>query len=80
MEETTTVTRKYQITLPKRIRRQLGIKIGDKLPIFSKKNKIIIKTTKVVPNPAEYLWNLSKNNSKMDAVKLIKHTRRKVYQ
>jgi AbrB family looped-hinge helix DNA binding protein len=79
MEETTTVTRKYQITLPKRIRRKFGIKIGDKLPIFSKENKIIIKTSKVVPNPAEYLWNLSKKSSGIDAIKLIKHTRRKVY-
>ena len=79
MEEITTVTRKYQITLPKRIRRRLGIKIGDKLPISSKENKIIIKTSKVVTNPAEYLWNLSKKSSVIDAVKLIKRTRRKVY-
>lgn len=36
------VTRKYQITIPKRIREKLGIKIGDKLLIDVVDDKIVI--------------------------------------
>jgi AbrB family looped-hinge helix DNA binding protein len=79
MEEETTVTRKYQITLPKRIRNKFGIRIGDKLPITSKDGKIIIETGRTVQNPAEYLWNLSEKSTAIDTIKLIKRTRRRAY-
>jgi AbrB family looped-hinge helix DNA binding protein len=78
-EEETTVTRKYQITLPKRIREKFGIRIGDKLPITGKDGKITIEVGKIVQNPAEYLWNLSEKSTTIDAVKLIKRTRRRAY-
>ena len=74
----TTVTRKYQITIPRDIRRYLGIRIGEKYPITIKNHKIIIDTEKHVQKPSDYLWNISKKYTKIDVVHLVKDSRKKM--
>jgi len=73
-----TVTRKYQVTIPKDIRRYLGIRIGEKYPIMMKDHKIIIDTEKHVQRPADYLWNISKKYTNIDVVHLVKGSRKKM--
>lgn len=73
----TTVTRKYQITIPKKIRKRLKVKIGDRYSVRNEGGMIVIETGKNISNPAEYIWNLSKNPIRTDAVKLIKKSREK---
>lgn len=36
------VTRKYQVTIPKNVRRAAKIKIGDKLKVVEKDDKIVL--------------------------------------
>lgn len=72
------VTRKYQITIPKKIREPLGIKIGEKLPVKRKGTKIVIEAKKLVPRPSDYLWRISKKATQIDVVKLVKSSRRKM--
>ena len=43
MEQETKVTRKYQVTIPKEVRRKVGVEIGDKLRIMEKGELIILK-------------------------------------
>ena len=43
MEQETKVTRKYQVTIPKEVRRKVGVEIGDKLRITEKGELIILK-------------------------------------
>lgn len=74
----TTVTRKYQITIPKKIRKRLRVMIGDRLNVKGEGNMIIIETGKRIENPVEYMWNLSKRPIRIDAVALVKKTRRKI--
>jgi antitoxin PrlF len=38
MVEEVKVTRKYQVTIPESVRFKLGVKIGDKLIVKTKKN------------------------------------------
>lgn len=73
----TTVTRKYQITIPKRIRKKLGVRIGDRYRIKGEDDKIVIETGKRISDPAEYIWNLSKEPMNIDAVNLVKRSRDK---
>lgn len=73
----TTVTRKYQITIPKKIRRRLNVRIGDKYRIRDEGGRIVIDTGKRISNPAEYIWNLSKRPVRIDAVRLVKKSREK---
>jgi len=75
MEIQTTVTRKYQVTIPKKIRKMLGVRIGDRYMIKGEGNRIVIETGKRVRNPADYIWNLSKKPINVDAVKLVKKSR-----
>lgn len=70
------VTRKYQITIPEEIRKQLNINIGEKLPIMRKDSKIIIETGKSIKKPSDYLWNISKKATKINVVGLVKASRR----
>ncbi len=75
MEAETTVTRKYQVTIPKKIRSHAKIKIGDKLKIKEEGQNIVIETNRRVENPVEHMWSLSKPK-RIDAVSLIKKSRR----
>lgn len=59
-----TVTRKYQVTIPRDIRNYLEIRIGEKYPIMVKDHKIIIETEKHVKKPSDYLWASQKNTQK----------------
>ena len=77
MDETK-VTRRYQITIPKSIRKRLRIRIGDRLPIASEKGKIVIEVGSNVTDPTAYLWGLSKRKANIDAVELVRRTRRGV--
>jgi len=43
MEQETKVTRKYQVTIPKEVRRKVGVEIGDKLRIMENGELIILK-------------------------------------
>jgi AbrB family looped-hinge helix DNA binding protein len=71
----TKVTRKYQITIPKNIRKALGINIGDTLKIKIEGNKIILEPIKpIINNPVEYLSSLSKEQTDIDAVKLVEES------
>jgi AbrB family looped-hinge helix DNA binding protein len=71
----TKVTRKYQITIPKNVRKALGINIGDTLKIKIEGNKIILEPIKpILNNPVEYLSNLSKEQTNINAVRLVEES------
>ncbi len=74
----TTVTRKYQITIPRDIRKYLGIKIGERYPITMKNHNIIIETKPHVQKPSDYLWNISKKYTEIDVTRLVKESRKKM--
>lgn len=65
------VTRKYQVTIPEKVRSSLGVKVGDKLAVQVEDSKIILEPPKRVSNPVEYLWNLSEKPTNVDVLKLI---------
>ena len=69
-----TVTRKYQITIPKKTRSKLGIEIGDKLLIREEEKRIIIEVPEKTLDPSEYLWSLSEEPQDIDAVKLVEES------
>jgi len=48
MKESTSITIKGQVTIPKIIRDELGLKTGDRLVFEREGSKIIIKPTKTV--------------------------------
>lgn len=68
------MTRKYQVTIPRRIRATLGVKIGDKLLLKEERGRILIEVPKRVSDPSEFLWNLSKKPVDVDVVKLIEES------
>lgn len=68
------VTRKYQITIPKDVRKKLEIEIGDKLIIKDEGGRIIIDVPKKVTDPSEFLWSLSENPRDIDVVKLVEES------
>jgi len=72
--EEVTVTRKYQITIPKKTRTKLGIEIGDKLLIGEEGGQIIIEVPEKTVDPSEFLWSLSEVPLDIDAVKLVEES------
>jgi len=72
--EEVTVTRKYQITIPKKTRSKLGIEIGDKLLVKEEEGRIVIEIPERVTDPSAFLWNLSKKPMDIDVVKLVEES------
>lgn len=66
------VTRKYQVTIPKSVRKELGIKIGDSLIVKVENKRIIMESPKRIANPSDALWCLFGKPMDVDAVKLVK--------
>ncbi|RLE65192.1 MAG: AbrB family transcriptional regulator [Thermoprotei archaeon] len=69
------VTRRYQVTLPKKIREELGIRIGDFLKVKIENGRIILEP--LIPyrkKPIENMLNLVSKPVDIDAVKLVEES------
>ena len=43
MKSTTRVTRKYQVTIPKEVRKKVGVEVGDELKVMDKGELIVLQ-------------------------------------
>jgi AbrB family looped-hinge helix DNA binding protein len=43
LDNVTRVTRKYQVTIPKEVRRKVGVEVGDELRVMEKGELIVLK-------------------------------------
>ncbi|MHA1589721.1 MAG: AbrB/MazE/SpoVT family DNA-binding domain-containing protein [Candidatus Njordarchaeales archaeon] len=70
-----TVSRKYQVTIPKDIREKLGIKVGDKVIVRLEDKRIIIEPiVKEKDKPLKRLLSLIDKPLDIDAVKLVEES------
>lgn len=68
------VTRKYQVTIPEKVRSELGVKIGDKLIVKSENNRIVMEAPERISNPSDVLWNLFGKTINVNAVTLVEES------
>ncbi len=71
--EETTVTRKFQTTIPKAIRKNLEVKAGQKVTWHIVKSLVVVDTHKRVKDPVAFLTSQTKLN--LDATALVRETR-----
>lgn len=71
--EETKVTSKYQTTIPKEIRKYLGVKSGKKVRWHVVRGMVVVDTHRKMPDPVKFLT--SQITLDIDAVKLVKETR-----
>ena len=65
------VTRNFQITLPKDVRRVVDIKVGDTLLVSQREKEVVI--TKLDENPVDASFGIWKNVK--DSVKFVREGR-----
>ncbi len=53
------VDRRHRITIPKELRRPLGIRPGSTLEVIREKGKLLLIPNLPVKNPTERLWGLA---------------------
>lgn len=69
------VTRKYQITIPKRIREKLNIHVGDSLKMRVEGEKIIVEPVITrVKDPVKDMLSLIDKPLNIDAVRLVEES------
>lgn len=73
MAKETKVTSKYQTSIPKEIRKVLGIKPGKEVEWSIVKGMVIVDVKRKMDNPVKFLTSQIKTN--IDAVKLVKEAR-----
>ena len=71
--EETTITTKYQTTIPKKIRKVLKVRPGEKAVWHLVKGLVFVDTHKKIKNPVEVITSKIKLN--LDAVKLVEEAR-----
>ncbi len=71
--EETTVTTKYQTTIPKRIRKALKVKASEKVVWHLVKGLVFVDTHNKVKKPVELIT--SKIKLDLDAVRLVEQAR-----
>ncbi len=74
--EKTKVTKKYQTTIPKRIRGKLGVKTGGEVFWHTIKEFVVVDTHKKVKKPVEFLTSQVKLN--LNAVKMVNDVRSEI--
>jgi len=68
------VSSKYQITIPKGIRKALGIEAGDKLYVGRENGKLVLRPLLKIKNPTENLYGSVEGDR--DAVEAVREFRR----
>lgn len=69
----TKITTKYQTTIPRDVRKYLGIKPGKEVEWHIVKGMVVVDTPKKIKNPVKILTSQIKLN--VDAVKLVRAAR-----
>ena len=71
--EKTSVTQKYQTTIPKNIRKSLGVKAGEDVEWHVVRGMVVLHKKEDIKYPVKFLTSQIKLD--IDAVKLVKETR-----
>ncbi|MDV3293229.1 MAG: hypothetical protein LYZ70_03065 [Nitrososphaerales archaeon] len=71
--EETKVTRKHLTSIPKNVRKHLGVKPGQSVKRHVVKGMVVVDFHRKVPEPVEFLT--SQVRLKVDAVKLVEEAR-----
>ena len=75
MGEVVRVTRKFQMTIPKRVREALGIRVGDRLEVDVEGDRIVVRPLRPrVEDPVEALMSLVREPVGEDAVRLVEES------
>lgn len=75
MGEVVRVTRKFQMTIPKRVREALGIRVGDRLEVDVEGDRIVVRPLRPrVEDPVEALMSLVREPVDVDAVRLVEES------
>ncbi len=75
MGEVVRVTRKFQVTIPKRVREALGIRVGDRLEVDVEGDRIVVRPLRPrVEDPVEALLSLVREPVDVDAVRLVEES------
>jgi bifunctional DNA-binding transcriptional regulator/antitoxin component of YhaV-PrlF toxin-antitoxin module len=76
--EETRVTRKYQTTIPKGIRKYLKIKPRETVSWHVLRSMVVVDSHKKIDDPVKFLTSqIKKSGIDLDAVKLVNETREK---
>ena len=71
--EKSSVTQKYQATIPKSIRRELGIKPGEQVTWHVLRSMVVVDAHKKIKDPVHFLTSQIRDTH--DAVKLVRAVR-----
>ena len=71
--EKTSITQKFQTTIPKNIRKSLGVKAGENVEWHVVRTMVVLHKKEDITDPVKFLTSQIKLN--LDAVKLVRETR-----
>lgn len=71
--EKTSITQKYQTTVPKNIRKFLGVKAGEDVEWHVVRSMVVLHKQEKIDDPVKFLTSQIRLN--IDAVKLVRQSR-----
>lgn len=71
----TSVTEKFQTTIPKKVREVLGVKKGEEVEWHVVNSMVVVHRRKKIDNPVKVLTSQIKGHMDVDMVKLVRQVR-----
>ena len=80
MKEIVRIRKRFQITIPRRIREKLKIGVGDVVEMAIRNGKIILSPKKLIDSGQAYFWTKGWQEGEREAEEDIKAGRVKVFE
>ena len=80
MSTSVKVREKYQVTIPEAVRKNVPLKIGDRVEVISRGNEIVIRPIIEVPKAQAWFWSKEWQDQVSQSIKDLQDKKVKVFK
>ena len=80
MSTSVKVREKYQVTIPEAVRKNVPLKIGDRVEVISRGNEIVIRPIIEVPKAQAWFWTKEWQEQISQSIKDLQEKKVKVFK
>ena len=80
MSTSVKVREKYQVTIPEAVRKNVPLKIGDRVEVISRGNEIVIRPIIEVPKTQAWFWTKEWQEQISQSIKDLQEKKVKVFK
>ena len=80
MATTVKIREKYQVTIPEDVRREVPLKVGEKVEVVARGNEIVIRPVMEVPRSQAWFWTAEWQEQISRSIKEVEKGKARVFK